>query len=282
MRAGVIPTRNPRRMGKQVARVTFLSLLAFLALYPVIFIVITSFKSLNQFYANFWFPSWPPDFSNYSLAWHAVSGYLLNSMLVTTLSTLGVVTVSCLAAYAFARFQFPGRHLLYYFVIFLLMVPAVLTLVPSFLLVKDLGLLNTRWALVLPYIATGQVLGIFILRQFFAGLPEEMFEAARIDGASEFRAFWRIGVPLVRPTLVTVAILEVLVVWNDYLWPFVVTRDKSVQTVVVGLVEFQTRFYTNWGALMAGYVIAAAPLLLLFALAMRSFIRGLTQGGLKA
>jgi ABC-type glycerol-3-phosphate transport system permease component len=180
--------------------------------------------------------AWPPDFGNYARAWSAVSGYLLNSVLVTTLSTLGVVTVSCLSAYAFARFQFPGRQLFYYLVIFLLMVPAVLTLVPPFLLVKDLGFLNTRWALVLPYIATGQVLGIFILRQFFAGLPEELFEAARIDGASEFRVFWRIGVPLVRPTLVTVAILEVLVVWNDYLWPF----------------------------------------------PMRSFISGLTQGGLKA
>jgi ABC-type glycerol-3-phosphate transport system permease component len=277
-------TRTPRarRDLRQAGRILFLSVLGFLALYPVIFIVTTSFKSLNQFYANFWFPSWPPDFGNYAQAWSAVSGYLLNSVLVTTLSTLGVVTVSCLSAYAFARFQFPGRQLFYYLVIFLLMVPAVLTLVPSFLLVKDLGLLNTRWALVLPYIATGQVLGIFILRQFFAGLPEELFEAARIDGASEFRVFWRIGVPLVRPTLVTVAILEVLVVWNDYLWPFIVTRDKSVQTVVVGLVEFQTRFYTNWGALMAGYVIAALPLLVLFALAMRSFISGLTQGGLKA
>jgi raffinose/stachyose/melibiose transport system permease protein len=278
---GRLRARKRRTLG-QVVRVTVLVVLGFLSLYPVIFVVTTSLKSLNQFYANFWFPTWPLDLGNYSEAWAAVSGYMFNSILVTTLSTIGVVVLSCLAAYAFARFEFPGRELFYYLVLFLLMVPAVLTLVPSFLLVRDLGLLNTRWALVLPYIATGQVLGIFILRQFFAGLPEELFEAARVDGASEFRVFWRIGVPLVRPTLATVAILEVLAVWNDYLWPFVVTRDPSVQTLVVGLVKFQGRFYTNWGVLMAGYVIAAIPLLALFAIAMRSFITGLTQGGLKA
>jgi ABC-type glycerol-3-phosphate transport system permease component len=273
-----------RRSSRAGRVVTFgvLSVLAFMSLYPVLFILITSTKSLGQFYSDFWFPQWPFHLSNYSQAWHAVSGYMLNSVVVTTASTVGVVALSCLAAYAFARFEFPGRELFYYLVIFLLMVPAVLTLVPSFLLVRDLGLLNTRWALILPYIATGQVLGIFILRQFFAGLPEELFEAARVDGATELRVFWRIGVPLVRPTLVTVAILQVLTVWNDYLWPFVVTRDPSVQTLVVGLVRFQGRFYTNWGTLMAGYVIAALPLLVLFAIAMRSFIGGLTQGGLKA
>jgi ABC-type glycerol-3-phosphate transport system permease component len=267
---------------KRSTAVVLLSILAALTLYPTLFVVMTSFKTLDQFFANFWVPSFPLHLQNYSQAWDAISGYMLNSVIVTLVSTVGVVVVSCMAAYAFARFDFPGRELFYYAVIVMLMIPAVLTLIPSFLLIKDLGLMNTRWALILPYVAGGQVLSIFILRQFFAGLPEELFEAARIDGASEFRVFWRIGVPLVRPTLVTVAILNVLNVWNDYLWPFLVVRDEHLQTLVVGLVSFQGRFYTNWGPLMAGYVIASLPLVVLFFLAMRSFIAGLTQGGLKA
>src|SRR5438034_675869 len=129
-------------------RIAVLTVLGFLSIYPVLFVLTTSFKSTEQFYANFWFPTWPLDLHNYSKAWSAVSGYMLNSIIVTSVSTIGVVCLSCLAAYAFARFQFPGRELLYYAVIFLLMVPAVLTLVPSFLLVRDLGLLNTRWALI--------------------------------------------------------------------------------------------------------------------------------------
>ena len=113
--------------------------------------------------------------------------YMLNSIIVSGSSVVGVVVLSCFAAYAFARFRFPGREMLYYMVLALMMIPSVLTLVPQFVLVKNLGLLETRWALILPYIAAGQVLAVFIMRAFFAGLPEELFEAARIDGAGELR-----------------------------------------------------------------------------------------------
>jgi ABC-type glycerol-3-phosphate transport system permease component len=126
------------------------------------------------------------------------------------------------------------------------------------------------------------VLAIFIMRSFFASLPEELFEAARIDGASELWVFLNIAVPLVRPVLVTIAILQVLSSWNDYLWPFLVLQSDSLKTLVVGLVSFQGRFSTDYGPLMAGYAIASVPLLILFFIAMRSFIEGLSQGALKA
>jgi multiple sugar transport system permease protein/raffinose/stachyose/melibiose transport system permease protein len=200
---------------------------------------------------------------------------------VTGVSTLGVVAFSCLSAYAFARMSFPGARVLYSALLMLLMIPAVLTLIPSFLLVKDLGLVNTREGLILPYIAGGQALSVFILRQFFAGLPSEYFEAARIDGAGELRAFVQIALPLVRPTLVTVAILQILNIWNDYLWPFLVVQDPAKQTLVVGLVQFQGRFSTDWGPLMAGYVIASLPLVILFSMGIRSFMSGLIEGGVK-
>jgi len=256
--------------------------LALLTFYPFIFMIITSLKSAKQYYANIWLPAWPLHLENYQQAWTSIAPYMLNSFVVTIASTIGVVGVSCLAAFAFARMSFPGREILYYLVIFLLMVPAVLTLVPTFLLIKNVGLMNTLWALILPYIAAGQVLSIFIMRAFFASLPEELFEAARIDGASELWVFLNIAVPLVRPVLVTIAILQVLSSWNDYVWPFLVLQSDSVQTLVGGLVNFQGRFYTDYGPLMAGYAIASIPLLILFFVAMRSFIEGLSQGALKA
>jgi ABC-type glycerol-3-phosphate transport system permease component len=270
-----------RRVGTTLS-VVVLAILVLLTFYPFVFMLMTSLKTAKQYYANFWLPAWPPYFDNYVQAWQAVAPYMLNSILVTVASTIGVVVVSCLTAFAFARMSFPGREVLYYLVIFLLMVPAVLTLVPTFLLIKNVGLMNSLWALILPYIAAGQVLAIFIMRSFFASLPEELFEAARIDGASELWVFLNIAVPLVRPVLVTIAILQVLSSWNDYLWPFLVIQSDSLKTLVVGLVSFEGRFSTDYGPLMAGYAIASVPLLILFFVAMRSFIEGLSQGALKA
>jgi ABC-type glycerol-3-phosphate transport system permease component len=256
-------------------------LLIALTFYPFLLMVITSFKDNPEFYQSFFWFSLPLHPANYAQAWTEISPYMLNSVIVTVLSTAGVVLVSALAAYAFARFAFPGKELLYYLIIALMMVPGVLTLIPSFVLVKNLGLPDTRWALILPYIAGGDVFAIFVLRAFFASLPEELFEAARIDGAGELGVFWRIGLPLTVPALGTIAILQVLACWNDYIWPLIVLFDEPLKTLTLGLVEFQGRHTTDWGPLMAGYTIASIPLVILFALTTRTFIKGLTSGGLK-
>jgi ABC-type glycerol-3-phosphate transport system permease component len=163
-----------------------------------------------------------------------------------------------------------------------MMIPSVLTLVPQFVLVSDLHLLETRWALILPYTAAGQVLAVFIMRAFFAGLPEELFESARMDGAGELTAFWRIALPLTKPILGAVAILQLLSTWNDYVWPFVVTQQSpDLYTLVVGLVSFTGRHSTQWGPLMAGNIFASLPLVLVFLFMTRYFIDGLTAGALK-
>lgn len=256
--------------------------LVVLTYYPLFFMLQTSFKSNSQFYGDFWAPTWPLHYSNYSAAWTSIAPYMLNSVIVTGLSTVGVVAASCLAAYAFSRMEFPGRQALYYASIALLMVPSALTIVPLFVLVKDLSLIDTRWALILPYIALGQVLGIFVMRSFFDGLSPEYFEAARVDGASELRAFWHIAIPLVRPVMVVVGILQILSAWNDYVWPYLVITNNSLKTLVVGLLNFQGAHSTTWGPLMAGYTIASLPLLIVFFFTMKYFIAGLSQGGLKA
>ncbi|HZS86176.1 MAG TPA: carbohydrate ABC transporter permease [Chloroflexota bacterium] len=163
----------------------------------------------------------------------------------------------------------------------MLAIPPILTLVPMFILVRGFGLINTLWGLIIPYIATGEALAIFVLRTFFAGLPEELFEAATIDGASQLQAFVRIALPLVRPALGTVAIIQLLAVWNDYVWPLLVVTDDSVKTLTVGLVGLHGRFETPWGELMAGYVLASLPVLILFFFTVRQFVTGLTSGALK-
>lgn len=259
----------------------FLILATILTFVPFWLMVVTSLKSLTQFYHNVWLPEFPIHWSNYTNAWSVVRIYLLNSLIVTVCTVLGVLAVSSLSAFAFARYDFPGRTILFYSVISLLMVPFTLTLVPAFVLTKDLGLLNSRLGLILPYISLQQVFAIFILRGFMASLPEELFESARLDGAGMLRSFWDVALPLCTPILSVVAITTALFAWNDYVWPLVVISDDALRTVTIGLAYFQTLYAIDYGPQMAGYVIASGPLLLLFLVTMRVFIRGLTAGAVK-
>ena len=197
---------------------------------------------------------------------------------------VGVLLVASISGFIFARYDFPGREVLFFAILALLMIPGVLTLVPAFLLVKDLGLLNTYWALILPYIAGGQIFAIFILRSFIASLPEELFEATRLDGATTLQIFRFLVVPLSKPILVTIAIMNVLGTWNDYIWPLVTIPDSKLWTVSVGVVSFGSSFrgLESWGPMFAGFVLASIPLVVLFLFTMRHFIAGLTSGAIKA
>lgn len=266
---------------QQGAIYTVLVILALLVLYPFYFMVQTSFKDNGQFNQQYWFPALPFHFDNYGQVAPIIANYMLNSVIVTAASTAAVLVVATLAAYAFARMDFPGRTPLFYSIIALLAIPPILTLVPMFTLVRDVGIINTLWGLIVPYIATGEALAIFVLRTFFAGLPQELFEAATIDGASAIQAFVRVALPLVRPALATVAIIQLLAVWNDYVWPFLVVTDDSVKMLTVGLVGLHGRYNTPWGELMAGYTLASVPVLVLFFFGVRQFVTGLTSGALK-
>ncbi|NOZ28453.1 MAG: carbohydrate ABC transporter permease [Chloroflexi bacterium] len=261
-----------------------LGFLAILTFYPFIFMVITSFKTSPQFIHNFWGVAWPPTLANYRDAWGRISVYLANSTLVSGVSVAGVVAISSISAFVFARFSFPGREFLFFAILSLLMIPGVLTLVPAFLLIKSFGLLNTYWALILPYISGGQIFAIFILRSFIASLPEELFESARLDGASTLQLFLHIVLPLSKPILVTIAIMNILGTWNDYVWPLVTIPDGRRWTISVGIVSFSSHYggLESWGPMFAGFVIASIPLIILFLFTMRYFIAGLTSGAIKA
>jgi len=256
--------------------------LGFLTLYPLFFTIMTSFKNMGQFYHFFWQPVLPLHFENYYHAWKVIGDYVFNSFIVTGVSIFGVLATAPLSAYVLARYDFPGKELFFYAIVGLMMVPGVLILIPRFMWVKQLGLLNTRWGLILPYIASGQAMAVLILRAFFGSMPKEFFDAAKVDGASEFQCFTKITLPLSKAILGTVAILNVLPVWNDFIWPLIVIQDKSLRTITLGLYFFQGEYSTQYGPMMAGYVIASIPLIVLFSFTMRHFISGLTSGAIKA
>ena len=206
---------------------------------------------------------------------------MLNSIIVSIVTVIGVVAVSSLSAYVFARYEFPFKEFLFFCIISLLMVPNILTMVPAFIMIKNLGLINTLWALILPGIAGLQIFAIYLMKNFMASIPEELFEATRMDGAGLFRGYWHLALPLSRPVITMVIIVALLTTWNDFIWPYVVIIDDDLRTIPIGLSFFHTQYETIYGPLMAGYVISIVPLFIVFVFISREFIKGMTTGALK-
>lgn len=253
----------------------------FLTFFPFIFLVVTSLKDTHQFYHTFWLPAWPLHGGNYVQAFGDLQGYIFNSIFVTATSIAGIAVCSVLTGFLFARYSFPGRELLYYVMLAMLMVPGVLMLIPQFVWVQQLGLLNTYWVMILPYIAGMQIMGMYILRSFFAQIDQALFESAQVDGAGLFRQLWHIAVPLSKPVLGVVAIMSALGVWNSFLWPLVTVSEEDVMVLTVGMLRYNGRVANQYGPMFAGYVISSIPLGVLFMLFTRAFMKGITSGALK-
>ena len=187
-----------------------------------------------------------------------------------------------IGVYVFARMRFPFREPLYVAVIALLLVPWVLSFVPAYVVYNDYGFVNTYWALIIPRIVGGSIFGIFFLRAYFAGLPEELFEAARMDGANLFDLIWRITLPLSMPILATLAVLEFVNAWNDFLWPFVAANTNELRVISVGLYFLSVDSVgAGLGPLFAGYVIASIPLAIVFFALGKLYVEGLVSSGIK-
>lgn len=271
-----------RRLLSQVTIASILFVLLALSMITIILMVFLSLKDNGQIYGRFWSPPNPVRWENYVDGWRVMRRYIFNSLLYSLASVAGVVFLSSLSGYVFARHRFPGKEAIYVMILALLMVPGVLTLIPSFVLVRQLGLLNTPWTLILPWTAGGQVFGILLCRSFFATLPQELFDAAKIDGASEFEMYRRIAIPLSWPILVTLSVMHLVASYNDFVWPLITISDPKIQVVTVGLTQFTSQYgVTDWGPRMAAYAVAAMPLVLLFSFGMRYYMRGLTSGALK-
>jgi len=273
--------RRTVRWGEMLAAIVLAMLLA-VSLLPFVMMLLLSLKTNADIFTRFWGLPQPARWDFYREAAVALKGYLLNTLIVTVVVVPGVLLLSSLSGYALSRLTFRGRDAVFALILALLVVPGVLTLIPTYALVQSMGLLNTRWALILPYLAGGQVLGVVLCRTFFASLPDELFEAMRLDGAGDLQIYRHLALPLSLPTLATIAIMSTLGIYNDYIWPLVTISDSSLQTFTVGVTRFAGEFNLDYGPTLAGYVIGSLPLIVLFAVGMRAFVQGVTSGALKA
>ena len=259
-----------------------LLILGFLTFIPLIMLLELSLKSQQQMADAMWLPAWPLYFKNYSKAWGVMQQYMINSLNFSVGTVIVSILCSTLSAYVLARYDFPGREFFYMAILALLMIPGVLTLITAFVVTVNLGLNNTFWGVWLPLAAGAQAFQIIVLRTFFASLPAELFEAGRIDGAGEMTMLLRIALPLAKPILSTLIVLQILNVWNEFIWPIMVLSDPTRYPAILGILRLgQLVTQRDPGAMYAGYVISGLPLLLMFAFTSRSFIRGLTSGAIK-
>lgn len=260
---------------------TVLIMLLLLTLVPLYMLTITSLKYRDQTIHQFWTPSLPLHGSNYIQAFVQLWPFLLHSVLITSGIIACVLINSTLAGYAFARFQFWGKETVYYLIIMLMMVPSFLLLIPQFILFRDLGLINTYGAQIFGPMAGASAMGTMLIRTFFEGLSGSLLEAAEAEGAGDLRIYWQIALPLSVPILSTVAVINALLGWNNYVWPLVVTSGDKVKPIILALVSVHGSLDQVQGLQFAGYVISAVPLLLLFVFATRSFVSGITSGAVK-
>jgi multiple sugar transport system permease protein len=255
---------------------------ALIMLVPLLWVVMTSLETLAQ---TQHFPPilWPGSFqwNNYPRAWSSVpfSRWFLNTIVVTTVIVASNLLFCSLAAYGFARIRFFGKSVAYFFLLATLMIPIQVVIIPTFLIVKAMHLIDSLGALIVPNLAN--VFGIFLLTQFFRTLPIELEEAARIDGASRLKVLFRIVLPLSLPALATLAVIQFLWTWNDFLWPLVTIYRESAFTLQLGLMSFQGSHVNDTNLLMAGNVMSMLPMLILFIAAQRYFVRGIATQGLK-
>lgn len=205
--------------------------------------------------------------------------WAINSLVIAVAIMIGHVIFDSMAGYAFAKKRFRGKNLLFILIVGSLMIPIHVTLVPRFILVSEIGLVNNPLGVILPSIA--DVFGIFLMRQFISSLPSELEDAARVDGASEWQVFWRIVMPLSRPAVATVAIFSFVGAWNAFLWPLIVLSKRELLTLPVGVATLQQEFTQNIGMVMAGAAVGAIPMIILFLLFQRYFLEGVRVGGIK-
>lgn len=272
-------TRRRRILVENIFWYAMLCLIAVVTVFPFVWVLFTSFKGP----ADVIFSVPPqliprdPTFANYIRVWQQlpVGNFFLNSIIVAVTTVVFNVLFTSLAAYPFAKMNFPGRDLIFYLLLATFIVPPVLTFIPSFVLaVRVFKFYDTLLAVIFPGLAT--VFNIFLLRQAFKTVPDDLIDAGRIDGAGEFRIWWSILLPIVRPSLATVAIITFVYQWNDFLWPSLMLPTMTNKTLPVGLVALQGMFASDARGIAAGVVMTVIPILLLFVTLQRQFVRGLT------
>jgi multiple sugar transport system permease protein len=273
-----------RQIGSRTGTYLWLSLLGILFAAPLAWMVSTSLKSPDEM-ANPDLNLLPrePTLESYDKilgqTQTPVFQWFVNSLLAASLQTVLILVTASMAAYALARMQFPGRRVMTALVLATLFVPPISLVIPNYVIVSNLGWLDSLTAVIVP--GAAGAFGVFFLRQFFLSLPKELEEAAIIDGAGRFRVFWQVILPLSKPALATLALLSFLTNWNDFLWPLYVLFSPERLTLQPGLSTLQSAYQTDYAAMMAGGVIASVPVLLLFLATQRFVVEGVSRSGLK-
>jgi alpha-1,4-digalacturonate transport system permease protein len=283
--SGVSAASRIRRPNFNLTTVVIWLFLAFGALvmfFPIYWMFATAVRPQYEIFARE-ISLWPSEvaWSNFPEAWKSMpfTQWYINSLTIAGMSVVITVSINLLAGYTFAKFSFPGRNILFFMFLGTLMIPIQVIMVPMFMIVSDLGWLNTPWAVVMPRAA--EAFGIFLVRQFMLSIPDELIEAARLDGAGEFRIFLTVVLPLCGPLIAVLTIFTFMWRWNDFAWPVVVLQSQSAFTVPLGLNLLKGEHYTDWNYIMSMGLLSTVPMLLVFVFFQRYFVQGIAVTGIK-
>lgn len=275
--------KNKSSIAKQGALYVVLTVLLLLAFVPIFLMISVSLKSTYQLNTDFWGLPNPVFWENYAVAFSGIYINMLNSFVYVALAVLLLVFLAAMGGYVFAVLDFPGKNALFFLLMSMMMIPAILTLTPRYVMISDMGLKNNPLALILPWVTGGQVMAIVLCRTFIQQTPRAVFESARLDGAGEFRIFLQFAAPLAKPILTTVAIMNLISFYNDYLWPLMVIGESRLQVATVAIESFMADSGDDgMGQSVAGFTLITLPLLILFTFTSRIYMEGLTSGALKA
>lgn len=275
--------KNKSSIAKQGALYVVLTVLLLLAFVPIFLMISVSLKSTYQLNTDFWGLPNPVFWENYAVAFSGIYINMLNSFVYVALAVLLLVFLAAMGGYVFAVLDFSGKNALFFLLMSMMMIPAILTLTPRYVMISDMGLKNNPLALILPWVTGGQVMAIVLCRTFIQQTPRAVFESARLDGAGEFRIFLQFAAPLAKPILTTVAIMNLISFYNDYLWPLMVIGESRLQVATVAIESFMADSGNDgMGQSVAGFTLITLPLLILFTFTSRIYMEGLTSGALKA
>jgi sn-glycerol 3-phosphate transport system permease protein len=283
-RSGVAGRRGaPADRLTRIAGYLAMVIVVFIVGLPLLWLLSAAFKETSEIYVvpATWIPR-HPILSNFPAAWNAApfGMYYLNTAFVTAVSVIGKLIMATTTAYALVALRFPFKTAIFAFILGALMIPAQVVVVPNYILFGDLGLINTYPALILPHVPTA--IGTFLMRQAFLALPKDILDAARVDGAGHLRTLWAIMLPLSLPVLVTFGLLATQDVWNDFLWPLIITNTENMRTLPIGISRMlDQEGNTQWGVVMAGAIYVILPLLIVFLWAQRHIVEGIAAGAVK-
>lgn len=279
--------RSALRRSRRLRAVTYvgLTIWALVVLFPFYWMVLTSLKSYGSYNSEHTpvFFTLSPTLENYWEAFTAVplGGYLLNTLIFSVITTAIMVVVSTLAAYAFARLEFKGKNLLFALFLSMMMIPSELVVITNFVTITNLDLRNSFPGLILPSITS--VFYIYLLKESFEQVPDELYRAAKVDGTSDLKYLWKVMIPICRPTLVTITILKIIECWNSYVWPRLITDNQAYFLVSNGIQEIRENGFgrENIPAMMAAVVVISVPLIVLFLMFRKKIMEGVSRGGMK-